>query len=89
MGARKIEAFYDDPVKTACDAWSMAKAYHLRSLTLDNGLKWRARRWARFVVRLGQGTARRLRGKADLGPAQKKSDAQPNAAAVAHPRRVA
>ena len=64
----KIEAFYDDPVKTACDAWSTAKAYHLRSLTLDNGLKWRAQRWARFLVRLGQGIARRMRGKAVAGP---------------------
>jgi 2-polyprenyl-6-methoxyphenol hydroxylase-like FAD-dependent oxidoreductase len=64
MGVEKIAAFYDDPVKTACDAWSTAKAYHLRSLTIDNGLKWRARRWARFLVRLGQGALRRVRGAA-------------------------
>jgi 2-polyprenyl-6-methoxyphenol hydroxylase-like FAD-dependent oxidoreductase len=61
MGVEKIEQFYDDPVKTACDAWSTAKAYQTRSLAIDNGLKWRAQRWARFLVRLGQGTVRRMR----------------------------
>ena len=55
MNRDKIEAFYDDPLKTACDAWSTAKAYHLRSLSIDRGLPWRAQRWARFLVRLGLG----------------------------------
>jgi hypothetical protein len=31
MDEDKIAAFYDDPVKTACDAWSSAKAYNFRS----------------------------------------------------------
>src|SRR5882757_3761437 len=61
MGSEKISEFYDDPIKTACDTWSFDKAYHLRSLTIDNGLKWRAQRWARFLLRLGQGTVRRMR----------------------------
>jgi 2-polyprenyl-6-methoxyphenol hydroxylase-like FAD-dependent oxidoreductase len=61
MGSEKISEFYDDPIKTACDTWSFDKAYHLRSLTIDNGLKWRAQRWARFLLRLGQGTLRRMR----------------------------
>jgi 2-polyprenyl-6-methoxyphenol hydroxylase-like FAD-dependent oxidoreductase len=69
MGSEKIAAFYDDPVKTACDARSTAKAYHLRSLTIDNGLAWRAQRWARFLLRLGQGTLRRLRKIAGGKPA--------------------
>lgn len=69
MDAEKIAAFYDDPVKTACDAWSTGKAYHLRSLTIDNGVRWRARRWARFLARLGQGTLRRVRGAASAKPA--------------------
>jgi 2-polyprenyl-6-methoxyphenol hydroxylase-like FAD-dependent oxidoreductase len=60
MDVGKIEAFYDDPVKTACEARCLAKAYHLRSVSIDNGLSWRAQRWARFVVRLAQGTRRRL-----------------------------
>jgi 2-polyprenyl-6-methoxyphenol hydroxylase-like FAD-dependent oxidoreductase len=59
MDEDKIAAFYDDPVKTACDAWSTAKAYQLRSLSIDNGVSWRARRWARFVARLGEGVLRR------------------------------
>ena len=58
MGREKIEMFYDDPVKTACDDWSIAKAWHLRSLSIDNGLTWRARRWMRFVMRLAQGLTR-------------------------------
>jgi 2-polyprenyl-6-methoxyphenol hydroxylase-like FAD-dependent oxidoreductase len=69
MDEDKIAAFYDDPVKTACDAWSTAKAYQLRSLSIDNGISWRARRWARFIARLGEGTVRRVRGRIEAGSA--------------------
>jgi 2-polyprenyl-6-methoxyphenol hydroxylase-like FAD-dependent oxidoreductase len=69
MDEDKIAAFYDDPVKTACDAWSAAKAYQLRSLSIDNGISWRARRWARFLARLGEGTLRRVRGRLEAGSA--------------------
>jgi 2-polyprenyl-6-methoxyphenol hydroxylase-like FAD-dependent oxidoreductase len=69
MDEDKIAAFYDDPVKTACDAWSTAKAYQLRSLSIDNGISWRARRWARFIARLGEGTLRRVRGRLEAGSA--------------------
>jgi 2-polyprenyl-6-methoxyphenol hydroxylase-like FAD-dependent oxidoreductase len=66
MAAEKIAEFYDDPVKKACEARCLAKAHHLRSLSIDNGLSWRARRWARFIVRLAQGArlaiSRRLSG---------------------------
>jgi hypothetical protein len=55
MDRIKMDMFYDDPVKTECDAWSTAKAWHLRSLSIDNGPTWRARRWARFIGRLAQG----------------------------------
>lgn len=55
MAAEKIAEFYDDPEKKACDARCLAKAYHLRSLSLDNSLAWRAQRWARFVVRSAHG----------------------------------
>jgi 2-polyprenyl-6-methoxyphenol hydroxylase-like FAD-dependent oxidoreductase len=88
MDAAKIEAFYDDPVKTACDAWSLGKAYETRSLAIDNGVAWRARRWARFLVRLGQGILRRLRG-ATGKPAQQKPAAAEKPAADATQRRVA
>lgn len=57
MDVSKIAEFYDDPVKTACDAWSTAKAHHLKLLTLDNGLSWRAQRWGRFLTRVSQGAA--------------------------------
>jgi hypothetical protein len=60
MDTGKIAAFYDDPVKTACEARCLEKAYHLRSVSIDNGVSWRAQRWARFIVRLAQGTRRRL-----------------------------
>jgi 2-polyprenyl-6-methoxyphenol hydroxylase-like FAD-dependent oxidoreductase len=63
MHERKISAFYDDPVKTECDAWSAAKAFNFRSVSIDNGLYWQAQRWARFVVWLGQGLSRRAHNR--------------------------
>jgi 2-polyprenyl-6-methoxyphenol hydroxylase-like FAD-dependent oxidoreductase len=68
MGADKIAAFYDDPVKTACDAWSAAKAYSFRSVSIDSGLYWRAQRWARFIAWLGEGVLRRLRNRLNAKP---------------------
>ncbi len=55
MEVAKIAAFYDDPEKMACEARCLAKAYHLRSLSIDDGLSWRAQRSARFMARLSQG----------------------------------
>jgi 2-polyprenyl-6-methoxyphenol hydroxylase-like FAD-dependent oxidoreductase len=69
MAEDKIAAFYDDPVKTECDAWSAAKAYSFRSVTLGNGLIWRAQRWARFVAGLGEGALRRVRSRLRVGSA--------------------
>jgi 2-polyprenyl-6-methoxyphenol hydroxylase-like FAD-dependent oxidoreductase len=60
MDESKIAAFYDDPVKVACDGWSIAKAYHFRSVSIDPGLYWYAQRWARFFAWLGEGTLRRI-----------------------------
>lgn len=60
MGAEKIAAFYDDPVKQACDAWSNAKAYNFKSVSIERGVYWSAQRWARFFFNLGQGWKRRL-----------------------------
>lgn len=65
MDETKIAAFYDDPVKTACDAWSDAKAHNFRALTTENGIYWQAQRWARLVVWSGQGMLRRLRRRPD------------------------
>jgi 2-polyprenyl-6-methoxyphenol hydroxylase-like FAD-dependent oxidoreductase len=61
MDETKIAAFYDDPVKTACDAWASAKAYSFRSVSIDNSLYWKAQRWARFVTWFSEGTLRQLR----------------------------
>jgi 2-polyprenyl-6-methoxyphenol hydroxylase-like FAD-dependent oxidoreductase len=69
MDVSKIAAFYDDPVKKACDAWSSAKAHNFRSLTLDNELYWRTQRWVRFIAWLGQGFLRRILGPYKETPA--------------------
>ncbi|MGH6644640.1 MAG: FAD-dependent monooxygenase, partial [Bradyrhizobium sp.] len=61
MNEAKIASYYADPVKQACDAWSMAKAFSFRKVTLDRGLYWRAQRLARFLAWFGAGNLRRLR----------------------------
>jgi 2-polyprenyl-6-methoxyphenol hydroxylase-like FAD-dependent oxidoreductase len=53
MDRAKIEAFYDDPVKQACDAHSAAKARYLHSLSTDASMRWRISRTVRFAGRLG------------------------------------
>lgn len=60
MDAEKIAAFYDDPVKRACDDYCIAKAYHLRSFSIDAGLPWRARRWVKFLGQYGVGSLRQI-----------------------------
>src|ERR1700682_3207713 len=49
MGLEKISDFYSDPVKVACDSHSAAKAFYLRTLSTDAGLRWSAWRWTRFI----------------------------------------
>jgi 2-polyprenyl-6-methoxyphenol hydroxylase-like FAD-dependent oxidoreductase len=75
MDTEKIAGFYNDADKRACDARSFAKAYQLRSLSIDNALSWRAHRWARFIVRLSQGIWRSVRtrfsGRLPRNPAGK------------------
>jgi 2-polyprenyl-6-methoxyphenol hydroxylase-like FAD-dependent oxidoreductase len=71
MDAEKIAAFYNDPVKRACDARSLAKAYQLRALSIDGGLSWRARRWIRFLARLAQGSLGAVRERLAAGSIQK------------------
>ena len=53
MDAGKIADFYADPIKQACDESSAARALQLRSLSTNEGITWRARRWTRFGVQLG------------------------------------
>jgi 2-polyprenyl-6-methoxyphenol hydroxylase-like FAD-dependent oxidoreductase len=73
MNAQKIAQFYDDHEKQACEARSREKAYHLRSLSTDNGLSWRAQRWARFLVRLAQGILRAILKGLSAGPAERRT----------------
>ena len=63
MGEDKIASFYDDPVKTACDARSLEKAHSFRSVSIDTGLKWRTRRSARFLRWRASGLLRRPRSQ--------------------------
>jgi 2-polyprenyl-6-methoxyphenol hydroxylase-like FAD-dependent oxidoreductase len=70
MGLDKIAAFYDDPVKREADASSLAKAYWLRSLSIDTGAAWRARRQARLLVGIGRNA---LRGRRPLPPSSSDS----------------
>ena len=60
MDEPKISAFYDDPVKKACDAWSTAKAYDFRSVSIDTGVYWKTQRLARVVSWFSEGVLRRL-----------------------------
>jgi 2-polyprenyl-6-methoxyphenol hydroxylase-like FAD-dependent oxidoreductase len=59
MGVEKIAGFYADPIKRACDEDSAARAFYLRSLSTDEGLAWRTRRWTRFGVQMGVSALRR------------------------------
>lgn len=45
MSAEKISAFYDDPVKQACDAQATHAAHYRRALTIETGLGWSVHRW--------------------------------------------
>jgi 2-polyprenyl-6-methoxyphenol hydroxylase-like FAD-dependent oxidoreductase len=63
MDAAKIAAFYDDPVKQACDADSAARAFYVRSVAIDAGILWQARRFGKFIGQSGVGAARRLRAR--------------------------
>jgi len=93
MDETKIAAFYDDPVKTACDAWS--KAYSFRSVSIDNSLYWKAQRWARFVTWFSEGTLRQLRTPTGTQPrlpepalGAQRREAQPSSSSSSLPSSV-
>lgn len=68
MGADKIAAFYDDPVKVESDAFSAAKAWYGRSIATDMSLRWTARRFRNSIARhVGLGALRDLRARMNLG----------------------
>ncbi|MET2832642.1 FAD-dependent oxidoreductase [Mesorhizobium shangrilense] len=51
MASAKIATFYADPVKQAMDAHGLHLAQFRRSLTIQNDLRWRARRQLHFSRR--------------------------------------
>jgi 2-polyprenyl-6-methoxyphenol hydroxylase-like FAD-dependent oxidoreductase len=61
MNAEKIASFYADEVKVAYDQYALDKAYELRAISTDPGLRYRARRWAAFLARGAIGIVRRLK----------------------------
>jgi len=63
MRADKIAAFYDDPVKQACERYSFDKAIQLRLMSTETGPVWAARRFAKFFGHVGLGLGRRLRAR--------------------------
>jgi 2-polyprenyl-6-methoxyphenol hydroxylase-like FAD-dependent oxidoreductase len=67
MDQSKIAAFYDDPVKQDCDAWSAGKAFDFRAVSIDRGIYWKAQRAARFLAWLAQGMLRRARHRLSAG----------------------
>src|SRR5882757_9690265 len=71
MGADKIAAFYEDPAKRAYDAHSAHKAFFLRALTIEPGLAWTARRFARFAVGVARHALRTARKGTQLRRAGK------------------
>ena len=68
MDTDKIAAFYDDPIKHACDAWSAAKAFDFREVSISTAPYWTAQRWARFIAWSAQGCGRRLGRQLGLEP---------------------
>jgi hypothetical protein len=58
MRDSKIASFYADPIKQACDALSVRKAFKLRSSSIDPGLRWTAMRFAKFVYHFAKGLTR-------------------------------
>jgi 2-polyprenyl-6-methoxyphenol hydroxylase-like FAD-dependent oxidoreductase len=63
MGREKIAGFYADPIKRLCDENSAMRAFYLRSLSTDEGMAWRTRRWARFSVQMGASALRSARAR--------------------------
>jgi 2-polyprenyl-6-methoxyphenol hydroxylase-like FAD-dependent oxidoreductase len=68
LGADKVAAFYDDPVKTACDTFAITKAYRLKSFSLGRGPSAIARRWVKFLAHFAIGKLRQMRQQSGSKP---------------------
>lgn len=71
MDAGKIAAFYDDPVKRACDQLSINKAYWLKAFCTDPSVPWQLRRRAKFILHVARGWLRKIEPHMRLGGAQR------------------
>jgi 2-polyprenyl-6-methoxyphenol hydroxylase-like FAD-dependent oxidoreductase len=60
MDVPKIGTFYQDPVKQACDRFSLEKAHRLKAFSIDAGLRWRLLRRAKFLAHYVVGMFRKL-----------------------------
>jgi 2-polyprenyl-6-methoxyphenol hydroxylase-like FAD-dependent oxidoreductase len=60
MAAEKINAFYDDPLKQACDTQAMHTAHYRRALTTETSLGWGLHRRRLQVQGLVRGLAQRV-----------------------------
>jgi len=58
MSEEKINAYYNDKTKAACDEFSTDKAYALRALSINDGLLWHTYRHLRFLAHWGVGALR-------------------------------
>jgi 2-polyprenyl-6-methoxyphenol hydroxylase-like FAD-dependent oxidoreductase len=63
MDEGKISAFYNDRHKTACDRQSLAKAFYVRSLSIDPALWWQTQRLSYYVAQRAMGLWRRAGGQ--------------------------
>jgi 2-polyprenyl-6-methoxyphenol hydroxylase-like FAD-dependent oxidoreductase len=73
MDADKIAAFYDDPVRIACETFSRDKAFFLRALSTETGALWQARRVIRFGAGAGIGTLRKMRARVSAASRERSS----------------
>jgi 2-polyprenyl-6-methoxyphenol hydroxylase-like FAD-dependent oxidoreductase len=87
MGADKIAAFYDDPVKVACETFSRDKAFFLRALSTETSVLWRARRLMRFVGGAGVGAIRKMRTRVRMAAREPESAADGAAPGLPHWKR--
>lgn len=58
INATKIAAFYDDPIKRACDAFCADKAIRLKATSLDTTVTGALRRRTKFVLHAARGVLR-------------------------------
>jgi hypothetical protein len=54
MGAEKIQAFYDDPVKSHSDVRSLRSSVFAKRAAVDQSALWTALRWSYYAGSIGR-----------------------------------